>query len=100
MITLDQDRKALTDGRAYLNLTAGQFAIVELLIKRPGVIRTRNEILDHIFGDAEGDILDRNVDSQIKRVRRMIRDTFKKTDVIETRYGFGYAWADPPAPPR
>ena len=72
-----------------VSLTVTEFMILEALAQRPGVVKTRNQLLDVAYSD---DIYvdDRTIDSHIKRIRRKFRGIDSKFDAIETLYGVGY----------
>jgi two-component system response regulator ChvI len=80
--------KVRWDGRDVI-LTVTEFMILEALAQRPGVVKTRNQLLDVAYSD---DIYvdDRTIDSHIKRIRRKFRSIDSKFDAIETLYGVGY----------
>ena len=61
----------------------------EQLAQRPGVVKSRNQLLDVAYND---DIYvdDRTIDSHIKRIRRKFRAAAADFDAIETLYGVGY----------
>ena len=76
-----------------VTLTVTEFMILEALAQRPGVVKSRNQLMDVAYHD---DIYvdDRTIDSHIKRLRRKFRaidDSFK---AIETLYGVGYRFAE------
>lgn len=72
-----------------VSLTVTEFMILEALAQRPGVVKTRNQLLDVAYSD---DIYvdDRTIDSHIKRIRRKFRSIDSQFDAIETLYGVGY----------
>ncbi|HEV8407120.1 MAG TPA: response regulator transcription factor [Sphingomicrobium sp.] len=72
-----------------VSLTVTEFMILEALAQRPGVVKTRNQLLDVAYSD---DIYvdDRTIDSHIKRIRRKFRGIDAQFDAIETLYGVGY----------
>ena len=67
--------------------------ILETLAQRPGIVKTRNQLMDAAYQD---DIYvdDRTIDSHIKRVRRKFRQVDPEFDAIETLYGAGYRFSD------
>ena len=75
-------RLVIVDGRE-IELSRSAFDTVLLLSSRPGVVRTRGEILD-MLGNYSSDV--RAVDTIIKRIRRA------GIPNIRTRYDVGYAW--------
>ncbi len=84
--------KVLWDGKA-VTLTVTEFLILELLAARPGIVRTRNQLMDAAYQD-DVYIDDRTIDSHIKRLRRKFREVDGSFDAIETLYGAGYRFAD------
>jgi two-component system response regulator ChvI len=84
--------KVLWDGKA-VTLTVTEFLILEMLASRPGIVRTRNQLMDAAYQD-DVYIDDRTIDSHIKRLRRKFREVDGDFDAIETLYGAGYRFAD------
>ena len=80
--------KVKWDGKD-VTLTVTEFLILEALAQRPGVVKTRNQLLDVAYSD---DIYvdDRTIDSHIKRIRRKFRSVDPQFDAVETLYGVGY----------
>jgi two-component system response regulator ChvI len=80
------------DGRD-VTLTVTEFMILEALAQRPGVVKSRNQLMDVAYQD---DIYvdDRTIDSHIKRLRRKFRATDGEFKAIETLYGVGYRFAE------
>ena len=80
--------KVLWDGRV-VSLTVTEFLILEALAQRPGVVKTRNQLLDIAYSD-DVYVDDRTIDSHIKRIRRKFRAVDPAFDSIDTLYGVGY----------
>jgi two-component system response regulator ChvI len=76
-----------------VTLTVTEFLILETLAQRPGIVKTRNQLMDAAYQD---DIYvdDRTIDSHIKRVRRKFREVDAGFDSIETLYGAGYRFSE------
>ncbi|MEN7536955.1 response regulator transcription factor [Aurantiacibacter flavus] len=92
-LAMDPARHQVTwDGRE-VSLTVTEFLILEELARRPGVIKSRNQLMDAAYPD---DIFvdDRTVDSHIKRLRRKFRAADPEFSAIETLYGAGYSFSD------
>ena len=92
-LAMDPARHQVTwDGRE-VSLTVTEFLILEELARRPGVIKSRNQLMDAAYPD---DIFvdDRTVDSHIKRLRRKFRSADSEFSAIETLYGAGYSFSD------
>jgi two-component system response regulator ChvI len=80
--------KVLWDGRD-VSLTVTEFLILDTLAHRPGVVKSRNQLLDVAYSD-DVYVDDRTIDSHIKRIRRKFRSVDAAFDSIETLYGVGY----------
>ncbi len=92
-LVMDPARHQVTwDGKP-VSLTVTEFLILEALAIRPGVIKSRNQLMDAAYPD---DIFvdDRTVDSHIKRLRRKFRAVDSGFGAIETLYGAGYSFSD------
>ncbi len=92
-LQMDPSRHHVTwDGKT-VSLTVTEFLILEALAARPGVIKSRNQLMDAAYPD---DIFvdDRTVDSHIKRMRRKFRSVDPEFKAIETLYGAGYSFND------
>ena len=74
-------------------LTVTEFLILEALAQRPGVVKSRNQLLDIAYQD-DVYVDDRTIDSHIKRIRRKFRAVDDGFDVIETLYGVGYRFGE------
>ena len=71
-LTMDPARhKVVWDGKD-VTLTVTEFLILEALAQRPGVVKTRNQLLDVAYHD-DVYVDDRTIDSHIKRIRRKFR---------------------------
>jgi two-component system response regulator ChvI len=92
-LTMDPARhKVLWDGKD-VTLTVTEFMILEALAQRPGVVKSRNQLLDIAYQD-DVYVDDRTIDSHIKRVRRKFRSVDPDFDAIETLYGVGYRFGE------
>ncbi len=92
-LRMDPSRHQVTwDGRA-VSLTVTEFLILEALATRPGVIKSRNMLMDAAYPD-DVFVDDRTVDSHIKRLRRKFRAADNDFGAIETLYGAGYSFSD------
>ena len=80
------------DGQA-ITLTVTEFLILEALANRPGVVRTRDQLMDAAYQD-DVYVDDRTIDSHIKRLRRKFREIDKDFSGIDTLYGAGYRFAE------
>jgi two-component system response regulator ChvI len=90
---MDPARHHVTwDGKP-VSLTVTEFLILEALAIRPGVIKSRNQLMDAAYPD-DVFVDDRTVDSHIKRMRRKFKVVDSDFDAIDTLYGAGYSLTD------
>lgn len=76
-----------------VSLTVTEFLILEALAARPGIIKSRNQLMDAAYPD-DVFVDDRTVDSHIKRMRRKFRSVDPTFGAIDTLYGAGYSFTD------
>ena len=90
-LILDKQRHKVTWKDVPVVLTVTEFIILNELAERPGVVKSRNQLMDAAYSD-QVYVDDRTIDSHIKRLRKK----FKKVDdmyaSIETLYGVGYRY--------
>ncbi|MXP42714.1 response regulator [Altererythrobacter soli] len=92
-LALDPARHRVTWDGMPVSLTVTEFLILEALASRPGVIKSRNQLMDAAYPD-DVFVDDRTVDSHIKRLRRKFRSVDPEFGAIETLYGAGYSFSD------
>jgi len=71
-----------------VRLTATEFAILEMLIRQPGRVFSRDTIMDAAYGH-EAVVSDRTIDSHIRHIRQKFADAGCPA-LIETLHGVGY----------
>lgn len=72
-----------------VNITTAEFEILSMLIKRPGMVFSRNQILDKLW-NIEWDVYNRSIDVLISRLRHKLKDDPKNPRYIKTVWGSGY----------
>ena len=89
---LDCDgRRVYIDGKE-INLTAKEFEVLELLMKNPGKVYSREKLLQLVWGsDYPGDV--RTVDVHIRRLREKIESVPGEPVYVRTKWGVGYYFA-------
>ena len=87
-LSIDVDRVQVCWDAHPIDLTLTEFWIVNALAKRPGHVKTRDQLMD----DAKVFVDDTTITSHIKRVRKKFRAIDTDFDCIETVYGMGYRW--------
>ena len=87
-----EKRTARKNGKA-VELTAREFDLIELFIRNPGKVYSRDNLLDLVWGyDYQGDA--RTVDVHIRRLREKLEDRPASPRLIITKWGVGYYFAE------
>ncbi len=88
-ITVDSGRRAAEKDGVSVDLTAKEFDLIELLIKNPDRVYSRESLLNIVWGrDYQGDI--RTVDVHIRRLREKLELNPAEPEHIMTKWGVGY----------
>lgn len=90
---VDQQRLEVSLNGNVLDLTTKEFELMDLFIKNPGVIFTRDEIIKEIKG-IDAHLFSRSIDILISRLRHKIEDDPKEPKLIKTIWGKGYMFVD------
>jgi len=85
-ISISPGRRQIKVDDIKIELTFTEFEILHLLLRHPGWVFTRNQIVDQVRGD-NYPVTDRSVDFQIVGLRKKLGDA---GDLIETVRGVGY----------
>ena len=92
-LELDPNRHDCRWDGAAVRLTVTEFLIIEALARRPGFVKSRDNLMDAAYDD-QIYVDDRTIDSHIKRLRKKFRRIDKSFDGIETLYGVGYKYKE------
>jgi two-component system, OmpR family, response regulator ChvI len=76
-----------------IQLTVTEFLLVKALSARPGMVKSRDQLIDAAYGDNIY-VDDRTIDSHVKRVRKKFRTVDDSFNQIETLYGIGYRYKE------
>ena len=90
-LTIDQDRHLVTWAHKAVDLTVTECLLLLAMAQRPGVVKTRNQLMDAAYREAIY-VSDRTIDSHIKRLRKKMRAVDDDFSAIETLYGIGYRY--------
>ncbi|MDD6812240.1 MAG: response regulator transcription factor [Lachnospiraceae bacterium] len=89
---LDCDSRRAYIKNREINLTAKEFELLELLMKNPNKVYSRESLLKLIWGnDYPGDV--RTVDVHIRRLREKIETVPSEPMYVHTKWGVGYYFA-------
>ncbi|PCI45377.1 MAG: proteobacterial dedicated sortase system response regulator [Moraxellaceae bacterium] len=87
-LSINLERMTMVWREAAVDLTVTEFWIVHALVKHPGHVKNRTQLMD-----AANVVLDDNtITSHIKRVRKKFLALDPDFDYVETAYGLGYRW--------
>jgi len=75
---------------ALLSLTRYEYRLLAALLKRPGAILSREQLMDDVWRDAP-ETVDRTVDTHVKTLRAKLRAAAPGADPIQTHRGLGYS---------
>lgn len=89
-IQIDSSKFKVMVDEELVNLTATEFYILKLLVRRPGWVFTRGQIIDAVKG-SDYPVTDRSVDVQITGLRKKLKSAGK---YIETVRGIGYRFQE------
>jgi two-component system response regulator ChvI len=92
-LRMDPERHTCTWKGEPVTLTVTEFLILQSLAQRPGVVKSRNALMDAAYDD-EVYVDDRTIDSHIKRLRKKFNQVDAEFDMIETLYGVGYRFKE------
>lgn len=90
-LTIDSDRMCVeyssnAKGVVLIDLTPSEFKILKLVAGRPGMVFTRDQLIDHVWG-VGNHITPRTVDAHVSHLRKKISESSVK---IETVLSVGY----------
>ncbi len=92
-LRMDPERHICTWKSEAVTLTVTEFLILQALASRPGVVKSRDALMDAAYDD-QVYVDDRTVDSHVKRLRKKFKSVDEAFDMIETLYGVGYRFKE------
>jgi two-component system response regulator ChvI len=92
-LRMDPERHTCTWKGDPVTLTVTEFLILQALAVRPGVVKSRNALMDAAYDD-QVYVDDRTIDSHIKRLRKKFKVVDDDFEMIETLYGVGYRFKE------
>jgi len=93
-VTVNRRRHQASIDDQPLPLTRSEFRLLDTLIRQPGRVFDRTELIDAALGE-DTMVMERTIDVHIRALRRKLGD---KADVIETVRGVGYRFRDTDVP--
>jgi two-component system, OmpR family, response regulator ChvI len=92
-LRMDLERHNCTWKNEPVTLTASEFLLLHALASRPGVVKSRNALMNVAYDDL-ANVDERNIDSHIKRLRKKFMAGDSQFDMIESLYGVGYRFKE------
>ncbi|QDU08514.1 response regulator [Gimesia aquarii] len=90
-VMIDRRRHRVMIDDAPISLTRSEFELLEALVRQPGRVFSRAELIDAALGD-DALVLERTIDVHIRALRQKLD---KHSELIETVRGVGYRFRDP-----
>ncbi|TWT94736.1 Phosphate regulon transcriptional regulatory protein PhoB [Botrimarina colliarenosi] len=90
-ILVDRERHRVTANEEVLDLTPSEFGLLEALIRQPGRVFSRSELIDAALG-GDSLVLERTIDVHVRALRKKLAG---HADLVETVRGIGYRFRDP-----
>jgi DNA-binding response OmpR family regulator len=90
-LVLDSERLEVTYGPDRIEVTVTEFKLLEALARRPGVVHSRERLLE-LMRDDDSTVADRIIDTYVRRLRRKFEAIDRDFNLIETVMGAGYRW--------
>ncbi|MEM9101880.1 MAG: two-component system response regulator OmpR [Pseudomonadota bacterium] len=88
---LDLSTREMRDGEKVIALTSGEFAVLKALVSHPRTPLSRDKLMNLARG-RDYSALERSIDVQVSRLRRMIEEDPAKPRYIQTVWGIGYVF--------
>lgn len=88
---LDLSTRTLTKNGEVVSLTTGEFAVMKALVQHPREPLTRDKLMNLARG-REWSAMERSIDVQVSRLRRLIEDDPSNARYIQTVWGVGYVF--------
>ena len=95
-LMLDPLRLTATWKGSPISLTVTEFLLLQALARRPGVVKSREQLMDAAYPDRVS-VSDRTIDSHVKRIRRKFQVADPSFDALAGVYGAGYRYVASPS---
>jgi len=94
-VMIDRERHRVTIDEKLLDLTPSEFGLLEALLRQPGRVFSRSELIDAALG-GDSLVLERTIDVHIRSLRKKLGP---HAVLVETVRGIGYRFRDPSGTP-
>jgi two-component system phosphate regulon response regulator PhoB len=93
-VMIDRERHRITVDERLLDLTPSEFGLLESLVRQPGRVFSRSELIDAALG-GDSLVLERTIDVHVRSLRKKLGS---HAALVETVRGIGYRFRDPSSP--
>jgi two-component system phosphate regulon response regulator PhoB len=90
-VMVDRERHRATIEEKLIDLTPSEFGLLESLVRQPGRVFSRSELIDSALG-GDSLVLERTIDVHIRSLRKKLG---QHSALVETVRGIGYRFRDP-----
>lgn len=90
-VSIDPTRYRVTVDETPIHLTRSEFRLLESLMRQPGRVFSRSELIDAALGE-DTLVLERTIDVHVRALRKKLGES---ADLVETVRGVGYKFRDP-----
>jgi DNA-binding response OmpR family regulator len=90
-VMVDRERHRVTAEERVLDLTPSEFGLLEALVRQPGRVYSRSELIDAALG-GDSLVLERTIDVHVRSLRKKLGP---HAMLVETVRGVGYRFRDP-----
>ena len=87
---IDEEKRQISYFGRPLDLARYEYRLLAVLLKKPGRVYSREQLLDLVWDEPEASI-DRTVDAHVKNLRAKLREIRPDVDPIATHRGMGYS---------
>ena len=93
-LVLDPEKLKVTLHGRPVSLTSHEYKLLYALMRSPGRVFSRSELLDHFYQHNEVVVVDRVIDVHIGKLRQKVEPDPANPEYIQTVRGFGYRFAE------
>lgn len=89
-LELDSEKMEVNHAGKLIPLSPLEFKILQCLVKHPGRVFSRKQLMEEAYDSSQNIVFDRTIDAHIKNLRRKLKDNPKKPRIIGSVFGVGY----------
>lgn len=94
-LIINVEKMEIRRNEELLHFSSLEFRLLLFLIQHPGVVFTRDRLMEEIYADDNVLVFDRTIDVHIKNIRKKLSDDPKSPTYIQSIFGVGYKMIEP-----